>query len=489
MKIGYGITGRLFVWFLIVVSISYGTILVLYIDVQHVVKLSETIVEKNNTISSVSKKMIENLLTMEESQKKHRLLKKNDYRGFFESAYDEFEKNLKNILDLEEQGFQISERWRDIDNQWRSLYSNGNKRANSGEDRPPMEVEAIPWIPESDINDWLLKIRSAQAENQKEVILTTQQLNKKGRVSARHGLFGLAVSGLVGLAGIFYLSYSMIRPLRKLISGIRGLSKHGPGESIALDSKDEFGELAVAFNEMTDRLLREEQMRSDFISMLSHEIRTPLTSIRESVNMLSEEVMGPVNKRQSKFLKIAGSEIERIQDLLNHLMQASRLEPGVLTIRPSRIDPYTFVLECVERIKPSWEAKKINMEITGDIESEQFSGDREKLGQALLNLIGNAVKFSDNRGTIIVGIKGSEKGGKVTFYVKDNGPGILEEDQTLLFNKYYRAQGVREHMDGVGLGLSITKSIVEAHKGNVWVKSSLGDGATFGFTLPAAKTA
>jgi signal transduction histidine kinase len=237
---------------------------------------------------------------------------------------------------------------------------------------------------------------------------------------------------------------------------------------------------------MSNRLRKEERMRSDFISMLSHEIRTPLTSIRESVNMIREEVMGPINSRQEKFLGIAGAEISRISDLLSHLMQASRLEPGLLNMQLEPIDPHTFISECANSIKLAVEAKSIDLHLQVPSQLPPIVGDRQQLQQAMLNYLSNAVKFSEPDTRITVGVRQHRSQNMLSFFVKDNGPGILEEDQAFLFNKYYRGQRERERLEGVGLGLSIVKNIIESHHGTVWVSSQVGKGSTFGFTLPSA---
>ena len=154
------------------------------------------------------------------------------------------------------------------------------------------------------INGWIEKITQARIENQMELETTTRELNQRGIKSIRNALIGVAFSSLVGLLGVVYLAYSIIRPLKELMHGIRIVSKDSNSEPVRVRSNDELGELARAFNEMAERLRREEHLRSDFISMLSHEMRTPLTSIRESVNMIKEEVMGPIT-RQTK--KISGN--------------------------------------------------------------------------------------------------------------------------------------------------------------------------------------
>jgi signal transduction histidine kinase len=486
MNLRFGITGKLLVWFFVIIAIFYGTILVLYINVQQVVGLSGSIVAKNYAIASGTKKMTESLLSMEENKQKYLLLKKTDYLVFFNDAQHLFEENLTQVTRLTAMGHDISTVWRDISDAY-ATYSDSAEVAAylAGKVKDPDAVNTF-WPPEAIVNDWIDIISVERMKNEQEIELATRELNRKGRLSAKNGLIGLAISSLVGLLGIFYLAYSMIRPLRELMDGIREISSDRLGNPLKVRSQDEFGELAHAFNEMSSRLRKEERMRSDFISMLSHEIRTPLTSIRESVNMIREEVMGPINSRQEKFLEIAGSEISRISDLLSHLMQASRLEPGLLNMQLEPIDPHTFVAECTNSIKLAAEAKNIDLHIQVPPQLPPIVGDRKQLQQAMLNYLSNAVKFSEPDTRVTTGVTQDQANNRLSFFVKDNGPGILDEDQAFLFNKYYRGQRERERLEGVGLGLSIVKNIVESHHGTVWVNSQVGKGSTFGFTLPSA---
>ncbi len=479
MDPSYGITGKLLIWFLAIAAIFYGTILLLYSNFQQVVHISERIVSKNYAVSDSSKRMLENLLRMEENEKKYHLLKKKDYLTFFTDAREEFEAGLVKVLALANRGETISPHWQAVFENYRQYSVNEIRKAD-----PDNDVPESAWIPERIINDWIQMISEARLENQMEVEEATRELNRRGIQSVRNALIGLGISSLVGLLGIIFLAYSMIRPLKELMRGIRSISKDRHSEPLHIHSKDELGELAAAFNEMADRLRQEEQLRSDFISMLSHEIRTPLTSIRESVNMIEEEVMGPINTRQRKFLEIAGSEIGRICDLLNHLMQASRLEPGALKLSREPVDIYSLVTACVDSLKPTAEAKEV--QITSEIPPDipDVLGDAHSLQQVFLNLVGNAVKFSDTKSRIWIRAGAIDKRNRLTFSIIDTGPGILEEDQAKLFNKFYRAASVREHLDGVGLGLSITKNIIEAHGGTIWVESQIGQGSTFSFTLP-----
>lgn len=484
MDPSYGITGKLLIWFFAIVSIFYGTILVLYLNFQQVVHISERIVNKNYAVSDHSKKILESLLSMEENEKKYRLLKKTDYLKFFTEARNEFELSLGNILLLENKGYQLSDQWKTVHRAYRRFVPPGSETTITADTKA-----AKIWIPEKSINEWIERISAARLENQIEVESATRELNRRGRASIHNALIGLGISSLVGLIGVVYLAYSMIRPLKELMRGIRSISKDRYSKPLTIHSKDELGELAGAFNEMTERLRQEERLRSDFISMLSHEIRTPLTSIRESVNMVGEEVMGPITKRQRRFLEIAGDEIGRICDLLNHLMQASRLEPGAITIQHKPVDSFALVTACIDSLKPVADSKQIELLSLVPPDTPDVLGDPQYLQQVFLNLLGNAIKFSDPDSKVKVRVEVEKIKGMLTFLVIDNGPGILEEDQAKLFNKFYRSPSVRDHQDGVGLGLSITKNIIEAHHGTIWVKSQVGQGSTFSFTLRRAPSA
>jgi signal transduction histidine kinase len=479
MKLRFGIISKLLVWFFIPVTIFYVTIILLYMDVQKIVHISEGIISKNTRISLISKKMIENLLRMEENDKKYHLLKKDDYFNYFVLAQKEFEGNFIEILELERSEMEIPR-------EWRQLYKSYQDFSTTFENLRENESSDSLWIHEAVTNEWIQIISELRAKNEHDIALATMALNSRSQKSARNVLVGLMLSSVVGLFAILFLAYSMIRPLRELLRGIRSVSQDRISKTVNIRSKDEFGELAGAFNDMTLRLREEERMRSDFISMLSHEIRTPLTSIRESVNMIVEEVMGTINNRQRKFLEIASVEIGRICNLLNHLMQVSRLESQTIEIIALPLDISSFITGCIHQLKPLADTKKISVEAQIAPDIPGITGDPEQLQSVLINLLNNAIKFSDPGSRVVLGVVSNKNHTKLDFSVSDNGPGIPKEEQSLIFNKYYRARGVRNHMDGVGLGLNISKNIVEFHKGTIWVKSTVGHGSTFGFTLPAS---
>jgi signal transduction histidine kinase len=481
MKIKFGILVKLFAWYLLACLIFYGTILSLFVHIHAFGKTSEDIANRNYRVSTASKKMIDTLWWIAENQKKYDLLKKEEYKEYLATAQKEYEANLYEIVWL---GAGIS----GSDAPWDGLYREYQEKVGAELQKQEGEAEHpdVPWFDEDLINQWVDKIQKGRAANEQQIENMVKSLNLQGRDAVRWGIVGVSASLLIGLFGVIGFSFGMIRPLRELRRGIKSMSRSGLTGPIRVYSNDEFGELAGAFNDMAARLTEEERMRSDFISMLSHEIRTPLTSIRESVNLIAEEVMGDINERQRRFLLIASHELERITKLLNHLMQTSRLEAGAVEIHPRSIDLDEFVEGTISRLIPAAEAKDVSIKSEIDSAISECYCDPDNMQQVLLNLIGNAIKFSPQGSNILVSVgrDDSGKASNLVFSVRDNGPGIPEAEQALVFHKYYRASGIRDEVDGVGLGLSISKLIVETHGGEIGVSSKPGDGSTFSFTLP-----
>lgn len=474
-----GITAKLFIWLFISVLIFFTTVFVLYINVHRMMRISESIIDRNYKISSESKKILEQLLRMEENEKKYRLIPEASYRDYFLSAQTEFEKSLEEIIQID----------RNVSGRWRLLYDRYKEIAPSREAVMAGKPADGLWIPESEIDAWIDTISSARLKNEREIENANRELNRRGLWTVRAGLAGLAVAVVIGIAGALFLAHSMIRPIGELLKGIRSVSHDSAIRPITVQSKDEFGELATSFNEMAQRLTEEQRMRSDFISMLSHEIRTPLTSIRESINLISEGIMGDTNERQRRFLDIAGQEMTRVSNLLNRIMQVSYLESGTLEIEKKPIPAEPFVNECLARVKGSAETKGISL--TADIPPRLPSllGDAGYLGQVLDNILGNALKFTPTGGSVMLRAAAEEKQRLVRITISDDGPGIPKIEQPFIFNKYYRAKATRGRSDGAGLCLSIARHIVEAHGGRIRVVGDEGKGATISFTIPAATKA
>lgn len=478
-----GITGKLFVWYLLLVLIFLATISWLYSDVRRMMAISRVIVSGDHPLAEKAEAMLAHLLAMEENERKYRLLKSNDYYRRFLEAQRAFASDLASVMALERQGVTLGGFWHELDQGFQQVVAHTATAQPTSAER---ESLVTPWIAEGTIASWMEGIAEQRRIVANEAVSKSRELHQRGLATLRNGMIGLGFGAVVGLAGILFLSSSMVRPLKQLQRGIRNLARERSNQRLPVGN-DEFGELATAFNEMARRLSEEEELRTEFISTLSHEIRTPLTSIRESVNLLTEEVMGPTTARQRKFLTIAGDEIGRICELLDQLLQVSRLETGSARFVPHALAPYPVMAECLKRLQPAAAAKGVHLELDVPPDTPHVWADPAGLEQVLANLVGNAIKFSDPEGHVRV--KAAIEPGapdRLRFLVIDDGPGIAIDEQPRIFDRYYRGRDVRSQTDGVGLGLNIVRRSVEALGGTVGVQSMPGVGSTFHFSLRRA---
>lgn len=226
-----------------------------------------------------------------------------------------------------------------------------------------------------------------------------------------------------------------------------------------------------------------DRMKNEFISTVSHELRTPLTVIREGVSLVTDGILGPINEKQSRFLRVALGDIDRLKRIIDNLLDISKIEAGKMELKRENVN----LTEIVKGILSSFEtrAKTKNLELRGVFSSDEIPAyvDRDKIIQVFTNLIGNAFKFTE-KGSIEVSVQDRAQEG-VLCHVADTGKGISAEDLPKVFGKFQqfaRTDGAGEK--GTGLGLSIAKGIVELHQGKIWVESAVNEGTKFIFTLP-----
>ncbi|HLE90232.1 MAG TPA: ATP-binding protein, partial [Anaerolineales bacterium] len=232
-----------------------------------------------------------------------------------------------------------------------------------------------------------------------------------------------------------------------------------------------------------------DRLKSEFVATVSHELRTPMTSIRGYVDVLLMGAAGALDENQTHFLKIVKNNTERLNILVNDLLDVSRIEAGRITLSPQALDLREVAEDAIEDIlrRSQEENKPMALSLEAPKKLPRVYGDLERVRQVFGNLMDNAYHYTPENGTITVYIHPLNGGHEVQVDVEDNGVGIPLSDQDRVFERFYRG----EHplvlsTPGTGLGLSIVKQLVEMHKGRIWMKSNgvLGDGTTFSFTLP-----
>ncbi|RPJ07970.1 MAG: sensor histidine kinase, partial [Deltaproteobacteria bacterium] len=233
-----------------------------------------------------------------------------------------------------------------------------------------------------------------------------------------------------------------------------------------------------------DKLRTIDKMKSDFYSSMSHELRTPLTSIREGINLLRDGVGGEIPEKQKRLLTILTVEANRLIEVVNSLLDLSKMEAGMMTYAFDKENLGPLVERAMVEMAPLLESRKIRCEQKGFEELPPLRMDGERILQVLRNLIGNAVKFTPAGGRVMVTARQDNQGVEVS--VSDTGPGIPPAYLSTIFDKYQQAGASGSYrIKGTGLGLSIAKHIISSHGGKIWAESKPGEGSTFIFVLPA----
>ena len=283
------------------------------------------------------------------------------------------------------------------------------------------------------------------------------------------------------LAAVFFLSKLLVDPIHNISNVVTKMAEGSLSQRIAVRGRDEFAELAEAFNRMTEKLDAVEKTREEFVSNVSHELKTPLSSIK----VLTESILLQENVPTDmyiEFLRDINSEIDRMTDIVLDLLDLVRLDQGGdgLHIRP--MDLNKMAEDILKRLYPLAEQKDIEL-LYEDVRKVIVDADEMKLGMAVSNLVENGIKYTPEGGVVKLIVDGDHQNAFIT--VQDTGIGIADEDLDKVFNRFYRVDKTRDReTGGTGLGLAITRATVLLHNGSIRVVSKENEGTTFVARLP-----
>lgn len=293
----------------------------------------------------------------------------------------------------------------------------------------------------------------------------------------------LILSAIIGILAVLIVgviqSQSIVNPIQKLNEATRKIIKGDYSNRVQINRKDELGEMAVSFNEMAMQLEQQRELRHRSMADIAHELRTPLSVLQIDLESMEDGLMEftPEN------IRVLQNEVTHLRNLVEDLRILSRVDAGELSIEHNRIELGAIIREVLERQQSSARDKNVHLE--GDLlEGEVFiNGDAQRISQVLINLISNAVRHTPADGTVRVWMRQQKDHAVVA--VMDTGEGIPAEDLPFLFDRLYRVEKSRTRdLGGSGLGLSIAKSLIQAHQGEIWAESQEGQGSTFKFKLP-----
>jgi len=315
--------------------------------------------------------------------------------------------------------------------------------------------------------------------------------NARAYASSRSLYVGVAV-GAIGLALVlgFVLSWSVVGPIQRIDPRLAAIAGGDFSGHVDVENRDELGALAANVNRTNDELRRlymeleaASRHKSEFLASMSHELRTPLNAIIGFSQVLREGMFGPVNEKQSEYLDDIVSSGNHLLSLINDVLDLSKVEAGQVELE---VGPFSL-REALERgvvmVREQASEEGVQVELSAGPEVDVVDGDERRIKQVIFNLLSNAVKFTPAGGEIDV--SAIRVNGEVRVSVADTGPGIAPDDHERVFEEFQQTEAGLEQREGTGLGLALSKRLVELHGGQIWLESELGKGSTFVFTLPA----
>ena len=253
--------------------------------------------------------------------------------------------------------------------------------------------------------------------------------------------------------------------------------------TLNVDLENRVQERTRSLDAANQKLREMDQRKSAFVSIASHEIRTPLTSMKGFVENMLTGVTGDLRERQVLYLTRVKYNIDRLTRTLNDLLDLSRIEAGHVELRLTDVSLPEVTAEALDNLRPQAEEKSLVLETKTPSQLPPVRGDRDKILQILTNLIHNAIKFTPSSGCISISLVPLQDS-TIQVCVADTGRGIAPEEVPNVFDRFYRTDSGTTEARGAGLGLAITKNLVDLHRGRIWVESTVGGGTRFFFTLP-----
>ena len=313
----------------------------------------------------------------------------------------------------------------------------------------------------------------------------------------------MAVYSVSSFFLVFVLIYVLIdrlilNPLEKFHNASLRVEKGDLDVRVDINSKDEWGRFANQFNHMIkkvsahqrelehkineavaelqkayEELKETERYRSEFFSNITHDLKTPITAIKGATELILRK------DEKNPYANIIRKNVEKLSRMIDDILDCTKLEIGQLELKLEKTDVSELIEDIIFALEPLAQEKKIKLKVINSAQNTIVMADKNRLFRAIANLVNNSIKFSPKESEILITLKNEE--GNLIISIEDFGPGIPEEEREKVFNKFYRG---RNNKQGMGLGLSIAKGIVEAHGGEIWIDSPNHPGVTFHIKLP-----
>ena len=475
------IFSRLMLSYIVLLVMATGVSTYSILQLGQMREVTHSIILLDTNLLDLHKNMVDALLSVSRYEKNITVMWNPDLYKSFLSSNKDFERYLDEAMHLAEPG-EMQEVLFRLGNKYRAYQARFAEEVSLLEAGSPHPKNHNGEEKEQVFNQALAELAQLKTLIQQSIFRKVKELDEAGVQAQTMAVVITAVAFLLGLLLSISITRSIIVPLSRMKKKTVEIAAGVLDPDLDLPSPPEIGALAQAFNKMCAKLKEVDWMKSEFFSLMSHELRTPLTSIREGTNLFLEGVGGEVTEKQRKLLTIISEESDRLIDLVNSLLDLSKLEEGMVPFHFTEEELVPLIDRSLHELMPLAESRNIKLE--KDIGAVALVRmDTEKIRQVLRNLIGNSLKFTAPGGSVRVVARQMDEGVHVS--VIDTGSGIPPEQVQGIFEKFRQIYPVNSsRLQGTGLGLAIVKHIVQAHRGRIWVESKVGQGSSFTFVLP-----
>jgi signal transduction histidine kinase len=318
------------------------------------------------------------------------------------------------------------------------------------------------------------------------ILLTARQVSQFRPAESRYlertynallyaSLVALGVAILIGIL----LARTLTKPIKALKSAAEGMAAGELEQQVQVKSRDEIGQLAKSFNQMSSEVVRVNRQRRQLTADIAHDLRTPLTVIAGYIESMRDGVLNPTNER----LTLIYSEIERLQKLVDDLKLLSLADSGELPLHRQALAPDDLLKRAADLFSLSARKQKVTLEVEAEKDLPEVNVDEARMMQVLGNLVSNALRYTKAKGRVTLGAQAVAN--EVLITIRDNGSGIPADELPYVFDRFHRGDKSRHSENGEsGLGLAIVKALVESHGGRVWAESTPGEGTCISLAFP-----
>ncbi len=492
------ITTRIFLGYALIIAILVGLVVYQVITINRMQSINRTLSDMNFQRARACLQASYDRELVEEYARKSFASADPDYLDKLREFQTDFEASLNEIKNYSKSDAELAEVKRlsqiwdaftvDLD-LWQEDLSQGGI--------------TLPQTLQNDLEQLKIQTSSIFQSSLNSMSVKVENSRKTGETAALV-LWIVAFAAMAVSILISFLIYrSISKPLAHLTEGTRAIAEGKFFYRLDASRNDEFSQLAKDFNTMTHKLNELDELKKGFVTHVSHELKAPLASMRETIQLLLEEIPGPLTDKQKRLLELNLQSGRRLTSMIGNLLDLSKTDAGVMEYQLKNQDLVPLVRRAIAELEVQAQEKQVQILPNFPESPLPVVCDSDRIVQVIVNLVGNAVKFSPKNATVqisageILDIPKSiplrwksllpdsgREGGFGLVTVADSGPGISDADKEKIFERFHQIkQENRQEGQGVGLGLAICRIIVQAHRGAVWVEDNPGGGSRFQLLL------